>query len=270
MELTVRTFKTMTRSILTLIVTHFFLVFLYGCTQGSIAPVYDRSSPSYSSLPLKYEVASGDTLYGIAFRYGFDYRELARANEIEEPYTIFPGQVLSFNKVRPASEKATSDPIIESEKIPLKKNDSGSDSSTPASVTTKSKIPIKSVSEDKVSRWLWPADGEILRKFSASLHKGIDISGKEGDSVIATADGRVVYAGIGISGFGKLLIIKHNEKYLSAYGHNASLLVKENALVSAGQVIARKGSSGTDKVKLHFEIRREGKPMDPLDFLPRR
>ena len=260
----------MTRFALT-ITNFFYLILLYGCTQGVIAPVHDKSSPSYSPLPLKYEVGVGDTLYGIAFRYGFDYRELAQANEIKEPYTIFPGQVLSFNKVRPAGQKGNSDRIAKRDKVPIKKK--------MASVNDSNKLPdlnpkvdhrIKSSSEDKISQWLWPTEGEVLREFAASLHKGIDISGKEGDPIIATAGGLVVYAGIGISGFGKLLIIKHNEKYLSAYGHNSSLLVKENESVSAGQLIAKKGSSGTDKVKLHFEIRREGKPMDPLKFLPRR
>ena len=110
----------MTRFALT--TTSLFYVFLlYGCTQGVIAPVDDRSSPSYSPLPLKYEVGVGDTLYGIAFRYGFDYRELAQANEIREPYTIFPGQVLSFNKVRPAGQKESSDRIVRHDKAPVKK-----------------------------------------------------------------------------------------------------------------------------------------------------
>ena len=252
------------------IMSFFYVILIYGCTQGIIAPVQDKSSPSYSPLPLKYEVGLGDTLYGIAFRYGFDYRELAQANEIKEPYTIFPGQVLSFNKVKPADQKENTVLPVRDSKVPVKKMASPPDSDPIPDPNPKADSKTKSSSEDKVSQWLWPTEGEILRKFAVSLHKGIDISGNEGDPIVATAGGRVVYAGIGISGFGKLLIIKHNEKYLSAYGHNASLLVKENELVSAGQLIAKKGSSGTNKVKLHFEIRREGKPMDPLKFLPPR
>ncbi len=252
------------------ITSFFYVILIYGCSQGIIAPVQDKSSPSYSRLPLKYEVELGDTLYGIAFRYGFDYRELAQANEIKEPYTIFPGQVLSFNKVKPADQKENAVLPVRDSKVPIKKVASPPDSNPIPDLNPKADSKIKSSSEDKISQWLWPTEGEILRKFSTSLHKGIDISGKEGDPIVATADGRVVYAGSGISGFGKLLIIKHNEKYLSAYGHNASLLVKENELVSAGQLIAKKGSSGTNKVKLHFEIRREGKPIDPLKFLPPR
>ena len=112
--------------------------------------------------------------------------------------------------------------------------------------------------------------GPVTRGFQANVHKGIDIGGERGDPVRAVADGVVVYAGTGIVGFGELLIVKHNDVYLSAYGHNDRLLVGENAVVRAGQTIAEKGSSGTDTVKLHFEIRQEGKPVDPLRLLPKR
>lgn len=122
----------------------------------------------------------------------------------------------------------------------------------------------------KVTTWRWPASGSITRGYSPSVHKGIDIDGKRGDPIHAVADGTVVYAGTGIVGFGELVIIKHNEIYISAYGHNDRLLVKENDVVGVGQVIAEKGSSGTDTVKLHFEIRKEGKPIDPLKLLPGR
>lgn len=122
----------------------------------------------------------------------------------------------------------------------------------------------------RVTAWLWPAVGPVTRGFQANVHKGIDIGGERGDPVRAVADGVVVYAGTGIVGFGELLIVKHNDVYLSAYGHNDRLLVGENAVVRAGQTIAEKGSSGTDTVKLHFEIRQEGKPVDPLRLLPKR
>lgn len=122
----------------------------------------------------------------------------------------------------------------------------------------------------KVTAWRWPTDGTVSRRYSPSVHKGIDISGSRGDPVYAVADGTVVYAGTGIVGFGELIIIKHNDIYISAYGHNSRLLVRENEVVRAGQTIAEKGNSGTDTVKLHFEIRREGKPVDPLQLLPRR
>lgn len=121
-----------------------------------------------------------------------------------------------------------------------------------------------------VTTWRWPAAGSVTRGYSSSVHKGIDIGGDRGDPIYAVADGTVVYAGTGIVGFGELVIVKHNDIYISAYGHNERLLVKENDVVGAGQVIAEKGSSGTDSVKLHFEIRKEGKPVDPLKLLPRR
>ena len=122
----------------------------------------------------------------------------------------------------------------------------------------------------KVTSWRWPASGGVTRSYSASLHKGIDIGGSRGEPIYAVADGIVVYAGTGIVGYGELVIVKHNDIYISAYGHNDRLLVKENDVVGAGQLIAEKGSSGTDTVKLHFEIREQGQPIDPLKLLPRR
>jgi lipoprotein NlpD len=122
----------------------------------------------------------------------------------------------------------------------------------------------------RVSSWRWPSNGSVTRRYSSSLHKGIDIGGSRGDPVYAVADATVVYAGTGIVGFGELIILKHNDIYISAYGHNSRLLVREGDVVGVGQTIAEKGSSGTDTVKLHFEIRKEGKPIDPLKLLPKR
>ena len=135
----------------------------------------------------------------------------------------------------------------------------------PASPPARAPVP-----GGKVTAWRWPTGGAITRIYSPSVHKGIDIDGGRGDPVYAVADGTVVYAGTGIVGFGELVIVKHNDVYISAYGHNDRLLVKENDVVGAGQIIAEKGSSGTDTVKLHFEIRKEGKPVDPLQLLPPR
>lgn len=122
----------------------------------------------------------------------------------------------------------------------------------------------------RVTSWRWPSNGSVTRRYSSSVHKGIDIGGSRGDPVYAVADGTVVYAGTGIVGFGELIILKHNDIYISAYGHNSRLLVRERDVVGVGQTIAEKGSSGTDTVKLHFEIRKEGKPIDPLKLLPKR
>ncbi|MFI4924159.1 MAG: peptidoglycan DD-metalloendopeptidase family protein, partial [Vicinamibacteria bacterium] len=129
--------------------------------------------------------------------------------------------------------------------------------------------PAPSPGDDEGLDWVWPAKGKLVAQFSenASL-KGIDIAGATGDAVVASAPGRVVYAGSGLRGYGKLVIIKHNATYLTAYAHNKDIMVKEGQSVTRGQKIAEMGSSDTDRVKLHFEIRRLGKPMDPLRFLP--
>jgi lipoprotein NlpD len=140
----------------------------------------------------------------------------------------------------------------------------------PSQETPKPKSGAESFNGEKVTVWRWPTSGPVTRGYSESVHKGIDIGGARGDAVTAVAAGKVVYAGTGIAGFGELLIIKHNDVYLSAYGHNEELLVAEGDTVVAGQTIAQKGSSGTDAVKLHFEIRQEGKPIDPQRLLPGR
>ncbi len=139
-----------------------------------------------------------------------------------------------------------------------------------ASAESASTSGTDSLSEEKVIAWQWPTSGSVIRGYSESLHKGVDVGGARGDAVTAAAAGKVVYAGSGIAGLGELLILKHNDVYLSAYGHNDALLVSEGDSVAVGQVIARKGSSGTDAVKLHFEIRQEGKPVDPQRLLPSR
>jgi lipoprotein NlpD len=121
-----------------------------------------------------------------------------------------------------------------------------------------------------VSRWLWPATGTVSRRFAGDRNKGLDLVGQRGDPVVATADGVVVYAGSGVTGYGALLIVKHNDTYLSAYGHNDALLVNEGAFVAAGETIAQMGSTSAESVKLHFEIRRNGVPIDPMTLLPSR
>jgi lipoprotein NlpD len=126
------------------------------------------------------------------------------------------------------------------------------------------------VTNAPVSAWGWPAEGKVSRGFSEERHKGIDIPGERGAPVMATAAGVVVYAGTGVTGYGALLIVKHNDTYLSAYGHNDALLVAEGTQVKSGQVIARMGSTSADSVKLHFEIRRNGRPVNPTALLPPR
>jgi len=226
------------------------------------APVEDRRMKPVSA-PSTYTVQRGDTLYSITWRYGLDYRTIAAANEISSPYIIYPGQKLYLKKPFPKKKTAARSTVTTTSR--------GSANATTKTVaTTKPKASAGNLttSNTKVSSWRWPTKGKITRGYSSTVHKGIDISGAKGDAIYAVAPGKVVYAGTGIVGFGELLIVKHNDIYLSAYGHNYRLFVEEGDWVKAGQKIAEKGSSGTDTVKLHFEIRKEGKPIDPQKLLP--
>lgn len=211
-------------------------------------------------------VEKGDTLFSIAWTYGWDYNQLANANSIAKPYTIYAGQKIDI--ANPGRYK-------NSTKVPS--------AGKSTKVTNKRKTPTVSAKQSKRvastkpslsnnKRWKWPASGVVIDKFSTKkpVNKGIDIAGKKGESVNATAAGEVVYAGKGLRGYGNLVIIKHDEKFLSAYAHTSRILVREKERIKAGQVIAEIGSTGTDKVKLHFEIRRNGRPVDPLRYLPKR
>ena len=216
----------------------------------------------------QYAVRRGDTLFSIAFRYGWDWKALAARNNIAAPFTIVPGQVIRFDG-RSGSQPAgaTSTTVVSSSsgsKTTVIKRP-GTVASTPAPAPALPAGPAP-------KGWGWPSNGILIGKFSSngSLNKGIDIAGDLGQPVLAASDGTVVYAGSGLRGYGELVIIKHSDTYVSAYGHNRRLLVREGQQVKVGQKIAEMGSTGTDRVKLHFEIRRQGKPVDPLQFLPRR
>ena len=251
-------------------------MFLIACGSSPPAPVEDRNRRTPGD-GREYVVQRGDTLYSIAFRYGLDFRKVAAANRIAAPYTIYPGQRVVL-KESPVPAPTASAPAKTVASKPSPKPAAAPVAETVTPVTKPSQSPSKTVSKppepvytgSKVSGWRWPTQGKVTRRYSSSVHKGIDIGGQRGDPVVAVAAGKVVYAGTGIVGFGELLIVKHNDLYLSAYGHNDALLVSEGELVKAGQRIAKKGSSGTDTVKLHFEIRKEGKPVDPLKLLPKR
>ena len=207
-----------------------------------------------------YVVRKGDTLYSIAFRYGLDYKSLARLNSIHPPYTIYVSQVLRLNGSARMPEK-DSGPVVKS-----------APNSTPNS-TPKAMPPVASKPPPiaPVSTWRWPLNGRVIAPFSLKnpVNKGIDIAGTRDEKVYAAADGTVVYAGGNLRGYGKLVIVKHNENYLSAYGNNQSLLVKEGEFVKAGKAIARVGVTNGGEAMLHFEIRRDGKPEDPLRYLPK-
>ena len=268
---------------------------LAGCAnKNRPAPVEDRS-PNAIKAPAKmiagsdnagkpgyYSVKSGDTLIRIGMDNGQSWRDIARWNNIENPNLIETGQVLrvappeetgvvvrpvsSTNVVTsPAPATAASAPATATNTAAVRPPASAA--SPPNSSTPANNLANTDSAEETVS-FQWPTRGNVLAGFDEVKNKGIDISGKAGDPVLAAADGKVVYAGSGLRGYGNLVILKHNNTYLTAYAHNQSLLVKEDQAIKRGQKIAEMGSSDADQVKLHFEIRRQGKPVDPAKYLP--
>jgi lipoprotein NlpD len=237
---------------------------LVACTGGgSYAPVSERKIPS-SLVPKAHSVVRGETLFSIAWLYNMDFKRLGTANKLAPPYVIYPGQRLLLQYSNIDQKKLADQSLVKSikkktsRKQQVKKRRVGATTGLPS--TDSARYPY---------RWQWPIKGKVITAFSSAsaVHKGIDIKGKLGESVHAANSGKVVYAGSGLVGYGKLLIIKHDEQYLSAYGHNNKLLVKEDELVKVGQRIAEVGDTGTHGVKLHFEIRRDGKPVNPLKLL---
>jgi lipoprotein NlpD len=203
--------------------------------------------------PGYYAVRPGDTIRRIAAETGQSWQDIAQWNNLENPDLIEVGQVLRV--VAPVAATAPAADAL------------GAVTSPPAAVATPS---TAAASGDENLGWIWPAQGALIAGFDEARNKGLDIGGKAGDAVLAAADGRVVYAGAGLRGYGNLVILKHNNTYLTAYAHNRALLVKEDQSVQKGQKIAEMGSSDADRVKLHFEIRRQGKPVDPIRYLPAR
>ena len=293
---------------------------LAGCSSsGHRAPVIERgeaakknATPEATSKkssrdkdwrPEVHVVQKGDTLYSIAFNYGFDYHELAELNGIKDPKVIsigqeirlFPGRAKTIPPVAtvevkpteillkdqpklvkyPYSEaamaqidkiqgqtkpEATTVAKVESIPKPEAKPDGQPDTATDDSADDGEEVALE---------WGLPAQGKLIGQFSESANrKGIDIAGKLGQPVLASAPGKVVYSGSGLRGYGKLIIIKHNKTYLSAYAHNDKVLVKEGQSVTRGQKIAEMGKTDADRVKLHFEVRRLGRPVDPAKYLP--
>lgn len=254
------------------------------------------SAPSVQAPPAKvpnkpgyYTVKPGDTIYHIALDNGQNWKDLARWNNIENANLIEPGQVLrvlppeatvSANGVvvrpvnaqnNPSSSTGSMTPVAVIPPPPSAANAVPGQApvvSPPSTSTTSAAAPSETVKSSDTPNFQWPATGKVVGNFDEVKNKGIDISGKEGDPVLAAADGKVVYAGSGLRGYGNLLIIKHNNTYLSAYAHNQSLLVKEDQVVKQGQKIAEVGSSDAEQVGLHFEIRKLGKPVDPIKWLP--
>lgn len=274
---------------------------LAGCgTRMTKAPVEDRGTSSASSSPSSvpgvvvtpikplpgaenagkpgyYTVKAGDTLIRIGLENGQGWKDIARWNNLDNANLIEVGQVL---RVAPPSATAATEtgvvarPVASSAVVPASaastpKPASSAAVAVPAPIPAPTSAAAAASSEDDVP-FIWPASGTLLAGFDEARNKGYDISGKAGDPVLAAADGRVVYAGAGLRGYGNLVILKHNNTFLTAYAHNQALLVKEDQTVRRGQKIAEMGSTDADRVKLHFEIRRQGKPVDPVRYLPAR
>ncbi|MBY6203916.1 peptidoglycan DD-metalloendopeptidase family protein [Halomonas denitrificans] len=305
---------------------------LAGCgAPGPLMPEQrpqSRSAPPPSPAPSVYRVREGDTLYSIAFRFGLDWREMARWNRIGPPYTIRVGQSLDLRRpaamepaIRPArpavartpsgstraeaqpstrtsapasasnetparsgtetSTEATADPVGESRSggestaaaPPEPRSRRPSSASAPSTSATSGSAPVPTTATRRAGGvdWRWPTAGSVARGFNpGDTRKGILISGTPGQPVRAAADGTVVYSGNGLIGYGELIIVKHNDRMLSAYAHNRTRQVAEGDPVRGGQVIATLGRNERDDPVLHFEIRRDGQPVDPTGFLPQR
>lgn len=252
---------------------------LLACGSPQPAHVVDRAQPPSRKIqnPGAHQVSRGETLFSIAWRYGLDYRQLANHNRISPPYTIYPGQKIRLDVGIAPPASASAPRTNRPQAAPVTRPPRATPARPTAVPRSENKTPKTPATSQPpllagAPNWQWPAQGRVLSGFHGNngLNKGIDIGGNLGQPVLAAASGQIVYAGSGLRGYGKLLIIKHNETYLSAYAHNHHLLVKEGDVVKAGQKIADMGSSGTDRVKLHFEIRREGTPVDPMKYLPKR
>ncbi|MCP3869324.1 MAG: peptidoglycan DD-metalloendopeptidase family protein [Gammaproteobacteria bacterium] len=267
---------------------------LTACGSSNRAKVVslEQSGQKAGKLPSTYRVRRGDTLYAIAWRYGLDHRSLARINGIKPPYTIYPGQsVWLKSHTVPKSRSVVKKKNIKSGKSTPKvtkkstKTSQSKKTTKPAKSSSAKQKSGKSSKSSKSSsssgkskkvggggsfKWGWPTRGKVIKRFSANdpARQGIEIGGGRGQRIIASEKGRVVYAGSGLIGYGRLVIIKHNKNYLSAYGRNRKLLVNEGTEVKKGQALAEMGKSGNGYA-LHFEIRKNGEPVDPLKLLPR-
>jgi lipoprotein NlpD len=227
--------------------------------------------------PGYYTARPGDTLIRIALDTGQNWRDLAKWNKLDNPNVVEVGQVLRVIPPGVDPNGASARPIA-SAKVEVRPlggkvaTASGAAASSPPVAAAPPAAPEPTVARtgDDDIDWAWPAVGKVLSTFDENKTKGLSIGGKAGDPVYAAADGRVVYAGAGLRGYGNLVIIKHNTTYLTAYAHNKVLLVKDDQAVRRGQQIAEMGSTDSDHVNLHFEIRKKGKPIDPAKLLPPR
>jgi lipoprotein NlpD len=235
---------------------------LGGCALFGVSPE-----------PEEYVVQQGDTLYSIAWRNDLDFRELAAWNGIRPPYTIHPGQVLLLEPPEgfvyaPAGPPATTPPPPAVSTTPLPSEEGVE--VRPADAPQAPPVTVATAPPPSAVRWRWPAEGELLPMESSTGKPGIAIAGRLGQPIRAAAGGRVVYSGGGLQGYGQLVIVKHDDNFLSAYGYNRRLLVRQGDEVHPGQPIAEMGEGPQRRPVLHFEIRRGGQSLDPLQLLPAR
>lgn len=269
---------------------------LSGCGSKSLnrAPVEDRGAQGGQSVGLDgrtasvkqppgfenagkagyYTVKPQDTLIHIGLETGQSHKDIARWNNLENSNKIEIGQVLRVVPPSVGAAVAVTKPVTSASvsSAPLATSPAATKPSTPPAATATPGTPpvaaaVTPGSEDDLG-WMWPGNGPVLAGFDEVKNKGLDIGGAAGDAVVAAADGKVVYADSGLRGYGKLIILKHNNTFLTAYAHNQNLLVKEDQVVKKGQKIAEMGNTDADRVKLHFEVRRQGKPVDPAKYLP--
>ena len=251
-------------------------------TPAPVANLTSGKTSSQQKIKIKgsnYKVKKGETLYSIAFRSNKDFRDLAKINGIKAPYTIFPGQILQLNTASKSQKKGKkytaksnkSTKIIQKNNNLLKKPLDPKKQQEYVENQASLKKQQKVVQSSAKLRWYWPAKGRVARKFSGKEngYKGILIKNKSGTDILAAADGIVVCAGSALRGYGNLIIVKHNDDYLTAYAHNQRILVKEKQKVTARQKVATMGNSEAKSVGLRFEVRYRGKSVDPLRYLPR-
>ena len=259
-----------------------------GHSIGSAAPTTVKQPPGFENTgkPGYYTVKPGDTLIRISLDKGQSQQDVVRWNQLDNPNHIEAGQVLRVLPPTPAEVvvKPVAKPVVTTTAAnPAGASPKAAVSAVPSAASSSPVVAIATASApahasskpasaavDTDINWVWPANGAILTGFDEVKNKGIDITGTAGDPVLAAADGRVVYVGSGLRGYVNLIILKHNNVFLNAYAHNQTLLVKEDQSVQKGQKIAQMGNSDADRIKLHFEVRRQGKPVDPVKYLPPR
>ena len=246
---------------------------LFSCSSSiNQAPVIDRlpsrniETPGAGHAMVStdgfYTVKPGDTLYAIALEFGQDWRELARVNNIADPGKLVVGQRLRVENLSLANNQAgieTSNGVVEVSPVAPQSAPSGSP-----------KVNVTPVPVETNPGFVMPHPGDIIQAYKPGVNKGIDFAAKVGDPVVAAQAGKVVYSGNALRGYGNLIILKHDNNILTAYAHNKTLLVKEGEVVTKGQKIAEAGQSDAERPKLHFEVRKQGKPVDPADYLPKR